>query len=290
MNIIFEVYGGIGKNIIATAIVEILRKTYPNDNLVVIATHPEIFYNNPNINYLGGMDDKTELIENFVADNQHNCKFFVKNVYQESEYIKGETSIYKVWAEMFGLRYRGEKPKIYLSKEEKKLAKVKSKKPILVIHPNGGGVVPKDHPSSQPYNWARDLPKKLTQDIINEYKDEYEVHYIKHESQPQYYFNAEPATQGIREILILLLRSDKRIFIDSFAQHMARALNLPSTVCWIATKSKVFGYDYHKNVQANDFEYPTTMHEYQGYAFAEPLLNMPYSSTDKIFDIKQIIK
>ena len=31
MNIVFEIQGGIGKNVVATVIVELLRKKYPKD-------------------------------------------------------------------------------------------------------------------------------------------------------------------------------------------------------------------------------------------------------------------
>jgi hypothetical protein len=41
------------------------------------------------------------------------------------------------------------------------------------------------------------------------------------------------ALDGFRSIAILLQLADKRLLIDSFAQHMAAALNVKSTVCWI---------------------------------------------------------
>jgi len=42
--------------------------------------------------------------------------------------------------------------------------------------------------------------------------------------------------------------SDKRLLIDSSLQHVAAALNLPSTVLWIGTSPNVFGYDIHTNI------------------------------------------
>ena len=41
--------------------------------------------------------------------------------------------------------------------------------------------------------------------------------------------------------------------MDSFAQHLAAAMGVKSTVCWVTTKPKVFGYKLHDNIQANPF-------------------------------------
>ena len=47
MNIVFEISGGIGKNIIATVILELLRKKYSKDKIIVISDSKSIFVNNP---------------------------------------------------------------------------------------------------------------------------------------------------------------------------------------------------------------------------------------------------
>jgi hypothetical protein len=48
-----------------------------------------------------------------------------------------------------------------------------------------------------------------------------------------------------------LLRSQKRLLIDSCLQHAAAAFDLPSTVCWVGTSPEVFGYNIHKNISPN---------------------------------------
>ena len=42
MNIVFEISGGIGKNIIATVILELLRKKYSKDKIIVISDSKSI--------------------------------------------------------------------------------------------------------------------------------------------------------------------------------------------------------------------------------------------------------
>jgi hypothetical protein len=55
----------------------------------------------------------------------------------------------------------------------------------------------------------------------------------------------------IKEFFIILLKSEKRLLIDSCLQHAAAAFNLPSTVCWVGTSPEVFGYEIHKNILPN---------------------------------------
>ena len=50
-----------------------------------------------------------------------------------------------------------------------------------------------------------------------------------------------------RVLLSLLKKKKKRLLINSCFQHAAAALNMPSTVCWITTSPKVYGYDMHDN-------------------------------------------
>ena len=46
-NIIFEISGGIGKNIVATAVIRALKKQYPEKNIILQTAYPDIFVNNP---------------------------------------------------------------------------------------------------------------------------------------------------------------------------------------------------------------------------------------------------
>jgi hypothetical protein len=92
------------------------------------------------------------------------------------------------------------------------------------------------------------------------------------------------------ELFSLLLFSQKRLLIDSCLQHAAAALGLPSTVLWVGTSPKVFGYNLHTNVVATlpktvklpdsylfDYNFNGTVHEC-------PLFD------SNIFDINEIIQ
>jgi hypothetical protein len=93
-------------------------------------------------------------------------------------------------------------------------------------------------------------------------------------------------------VAILLLQSKKRLFIDSFSQHMAAALRLPSVVCWVTTKPKMYGYKLHKNIVANKFtKEPEYAHSsLQPFSLYEDIKSIPYNNLTDIFDSETVIK
>ena len=48
-HIIFHVEGGIGKNIMATAVAEAISKAHPDRKLIVVAAWAAVWVNNPHI-------------------------------------------------------------------------------------------------------------------------------------------------------------------------------------------------------------------------------------------------
>ena len=284
MNIVFEVSGGIGKNIAATVIVELIKKKYPNSNLTVLASNTEIFQFIPYIDELDNIKNRQ-----FYIDKGHDYdKVMVLDPYHHSDMITKKKHLIEVWASLYDLDYNDEKPNLYLPDEVyaecQAFEKFEKIKPIMVLHPNGG-----TETELYNYNWSRDIPANIVNKIVEKYKDEYDIYHVKGPNQRISYDNTIVADGDMISIVKLLLKSDKRIFIDSFAQHMAAALNLPSTVCWVTTSPNEFGYEFHNNIIRNEYEIPLPYTCYEGFNLIEPLVNMPYKSTDSIFDEKQIL-
>ena len=292
MNIVFEVTGGLGKNIIATVMVKLLRQKYPKHHFVVVSSSPEVFHHNPHIDVLLTPDRRGEIYHLINP----KTKVFLHEPYYSSNFITKKESIYNTWAKLCGVEYNGEQPEIFITKEEEeKYTKLfDTSKPILVLHPHGGPVIepttnPKNYPNNG-YNWVRDIPRNVSKEIINYYKNDYNIYQVKHPLQKITLSGVNIAYNPIREIMVLLKISSKRILIDSFSQHLAAALNLESTVLWIGTSTKNFGYELHNNIKANPYtQYPhyTT---YVGFDLAEPMNYMPYKNTLEIFNIDKILK
>jgi hypothetical protein len=266
--------------------VKILRKRYKNSHIVVSAAYPDVFLNNPHINECFNTNQMNGAYLKYVKDK--DCKIFVADPYHHTSFITEKEHLYKTWCKIYGLHYNNEQPEIYLTQPEKDYFSpfYNTDKPIMAIQPNGG-------PSAQPfkYSWTRDIPESTINEIIQHYKDSYSIVHIKREDQ-YLYPDTMQALDGFRSIAILLQLSKKRLLIDSFGQHLAAALNLKSTVCWITTKPKIFGYKLHDNIQANPFTKEPQIQNtvYQPFDLSQDIHSIPYYNLDEIFNTNKIIE
>ena len=284
MNIIFQISGGIGKCVIATAVCEAIKKQYPESKLIVVSGYADVFLNNPNVHRSLNFGSISYFYEEYIEDQE--IKLFAHDPYLTSEHIQYKEHLIETWCRLFGVKYNGELPKIYLTDRERKFFSNKfvTDKPIFLIQTNGGGE------NGLPYSWARDIPFKLAQDIINEHKDEYNVVHIKREDQISYE-NTFPVSDSFRALAVLIELSEKRLFMDSFAQHTAAAMDKPSTVLWIVNRPNVFGYDIHTNIQCNPFTVKPELRNsfLSKFNIGGDLLEFGYNNEDEIFNYDEVL-
>lgn len=252
MTVIFHIEGGLGKHIMATALLKVIRKNHPNDTIHVVCSYPDVFKHNPAADYIHQNGQHGAFYKNYIQGRENDCKIYFADPYTQSDFILEQDHLFNIWAKQWGLTYEGETPQIYLTQSEIDYFKpfYQTEKPILAIQPNGG-------PQNQGFNysWTRDIPEPTVLKVIEEFKSTHTIVHIKREDQKKYPDTLH-ALDGFRSIAILLQLADKRLLIDSFAQHLAAAYQLPSTVCWITTKPEVFGYEMHTNIKANNFTLP----------------------------------
>lgn len=286
MNIIFQIDGGIGKNIMATAVCKAIKKHYPDDKLIVVAGYPEVFVNNPHVDRCLHFGGTHYFYKDFMEGQK--VRAFIHNPYMDTRFINEEGHCIQTWIEMFGMKYAGEQPELYLTDREKNfyLRSFSSDKPLLAIQTNGGA-----DGQETGYSWARDIPHETAQAVVDAFKDEYNVIHIRRQNQPALN-NTLTLTASFREIATFLQLSAKRLFMDSFAQHTAAALRLPSTVLWIANKPMQFGYMLHDNIVANPSTVePDLRQSYLSkYNIAGNPLEFPYTSESEIFNTDEIIE
>lgn len=284
MNIIFSINGGIGKCVMATAVCEAIKKTYPKSNLIVISGYPDVFLNNPNVHRTYEFGRLSYFYEEFVEGK--DFKVFANDPYLTTSHIKQDEHLIKTWCEMYDVPYSGEKPEIFLTPREVKYfgAMFVSEKPIFLIQANGGA------PTELKYSWARDIPYDTVQQIIDEFKGEYTVLNIARDDQAKYN-GSQPVQSNFRQLCVLISLSAKRLFIDSFAQHVAASFNLPSVVCWIANKPEVFGYGVHTNILSNPFTLKPELRNSFLHKFniQGDLMEFPYRSENEVFDKEVIV-
>ena len=93
-----------------------------------------------------------------------------------------------------------------------------------------------------------------------------------------------------KKVLCAMLHSSqKRLFVDSSLQHAAAAMNLPSTVVWVATQHKIFGYGLHDNIEPQSQNLKGTVDSYlYDYSFNGVTHECPYNDVNKIHKIDDI--
>jgi len=287
--IVFIVAGGHGKVIMSTAVVEAMKKAHPDRKIVIVAAWDAPWYGNPHIYRFYTFDQMNNYFyDDFIKDK--DTLVFQHDPYHTTEYITKSENLIETWCKLFDIPYNGELPKLYINDREREILKDKIKpdmgKPIMLLQTHGGLL---SHQYSKK-SWARDMPIQIAQNAANFYSKQYRVLHIRLDEQPALH-NVEPVTLPHRELYALFELSKKRLFIDSFSQHVAAALDLPSTVCWIVNKPKVLGYEMHEDVFPNQ----EMKHEMNKYSFLEQyditgqIQQFPYDNVN-LFDFGDITK
>jgi ADP-heptose:LPS heptosyltransferase len=285
-NIIFQIDGGIGKSIMATAVCEAIKKQYPKDNLIVITAYPQVFLLNPHVDKCLSHNNLQYFYTDYIENK--DVLTFLHNPYQETSFIARKCHLIETWCDMFNVKYNGEQPKLYVTQREIDFYanQFVSEKPIFVIQTNGGA------PEQQiKYSWARDIPMSTAQKVADELSKEYNVVHIKREDQLGLN-NTTPVTGDFRALVVLIKLSKGRLLMDSFAHHVAKALDLNSVVLWIANVPEQFGYENNTNIIAN---VETTTPELKNSIFAKynitgELLEFPFNDESEIFNDDEVLE
>lgn len=286
MNVIFQISGGIGKSILATAVCKAIKKKYPNDKLIVVTGYPDVFTNSKDVDMAFGFGQEAYFYSKYV-ENQ-DVLIMATEPYMVTEHILCKEHLIETWCKMYDVPYNGEQPEIFINERERAFfrEKYKSDKPIFLLQTNGGA-----ENQQLKYSWARDIPAHIVQDVIREFSKDYNMVHIRR--QDQYGFEGTfPVTDNFKGIAVLIEMSEKRLFMDSFAQHTAAALNKPSTVLWVANKPNVFGYEMHDNIVANNFTIKPDLRNsfLSKFNIIGVLEEFPYNNEQEIFDIEKVLE
>ena len=241
--VIFHTEGGHGKQVAATAVCRAIKKKYPDRKLVVVTAWDAPFFYNPDIFRIYNFGQMQYFYSDFIKEDTIILRH---DVYHSEDHILQRKHLTQSWCDMYNIPWDGEAPQIYLNPRELELAKDKIKpdgRPIMLLQTHGGS--PQNQYSKK--SWYRDIPIEIAQKIANHYSKTYRILHIKSPDQPVL-ANVEPLTLPLREIYAVFPLSSKRLFMDSFAQHVAAGLGLESTVLWIGNKPEVYGYQIHNNI------------------------------------------
>lgn len=285
---IFHIDGGIGKHISATAVAKCIKNNYPDRELIVVCAWPSPFVNLDFVDrvYKSGMTPY--FYQDYILGK--DSLLFKHEPYFTTDHVHERVGLIENWCNLYGLDYNGEKPELVFNLRERQLAGSlwESDKPIMAMQSSGGLY---EQEGAFRYKWTRDMPIGVMNAVVEEFKTTHNVFQITRAG-GIVADGAIPVDKpySVMELVTILLRSNRRFFIDSMMQHAAAALDLPSTVVWIGTSPTVFGYDIHDNIvarQIKDFKLPDSY--LFDYNFDGVTHECPYKSEEEMFDIDEII-
>lgn len=287
-NIIFQVNGGVGKSIMATAVCRAIKKAYPEYRLIVLSGYPEVFIGNPNVYRFYRLGMAPYFYEDFVKGD--GTIFMCDEPYLCKGYLEKKKHLTEAWCDVLGVKFDGSKPELYLNVLEMTKTKMQTpnNKPVMIFQPFGGGS------KEVPYSWNRDIPPHQAQALVNVLAQKYHVVQICREDQIKLQ-NVQHVHAPFRDLFGLIANSQARLGIDSFMQHAAAAFDKNSVVTWITNTPTVFGYKCHKNVMPDSklkkaFNHPIVEGYTEEYDFSgHRSHDYPYTSPD-VFDLNEIIK
>lgn len=290
--VVFHVEGGLGKNVASTAVIKNVAEKYKDRKLIVVASFPEIFLNNPYVHRAFRMGMTPYFWEDYI--NGKDTIVLKREPYFESNHIMQKSPLHETWHKMYDLPYNKEKdlPELFTNMIQTEMSATWQRpRPILLLHTNGGPVMD----GAPIYAWTRDMPRYVAEVIIQNFAQQYHIIQVcKHESQaiqsPMVEVVHRPMSNF--ELFSLVRASAKRVLIDSCLQHAAAAYKLPSTVLWIGTHPEMFGYSMHTNIKAKK---PTGNVKnidgsYFDYQLDGQFHECPYNSPDEIFDVNEVLK
>jgi hypothetical protein len=284
---IFHIEGGLGKHVLATAVARCIKNNHPNRELIVVCAYPEIYLNLDFVSRVYRLGNTPYFYDDYI--NEKDSLIFKHEPYFTEDHIHKKLPLIQNWCKLLNLEYNGEKPELVFNLRQQQIGinKWQRQKPVMVIQTNGGPL--NDQP--YPYSWTRDIPMDVAQQVVNAFSNYYHIIQIcRHESNALQGVEVIKDSMSNMELFSLLLFSQKRLLIDSCLQHAAAALNLQSTVLWVGTSPKVFGYNLHHNIVA---QLPNTVKLPDSYLFDYNFNGMvhecPLFDTN-IFNINEIIE
>jgi hypothetical protein len=244
-DLLLHINGGLGKCIMATAVIASYKRTYPNAKVVVVSGYPEVFVNNPYV-YKNFPFTTPYLWQDYYG--QPGWKVSAHDPYMEESWIKNDNlHLIDIWCRMLGVDSVQKTPLLYFAGPEldELNSMIKVDKPLVVVQSTGGA-----NPASR--SWTRNAPIGEFDEFLARYK---ETHFVVHLCLPE-----TPALSNVhqrvenlnrRQAMALIYFSQEVVGIDSYAMH-ARAANPdagPTTIFFPLAESVVrLGYPQFVNI------------------------------------------
>jgi hypothetical protein len=289
--VIWHINGGLGKNIAATALIPDVKKKYSDRKLIMVVSWPEVFLNHPEIDRVYTLGNTPHFYETYIENK--DVLIFMHEPYHQTGHITRKKHLLENWCDLLNINFNNQQPSIPINYAQNDLINFWARnKPTLLLQTTGGPSKNPHQTKPNPYSWTRDIPPQLARAIVKKYSSQY---HIMHITKPDGYTleGVERIDQQLTnmELFSLVASSQKRILIDSALQHAAAAFQLSSSVIWVGTSPKVFGYNLHTNVQAKKPKIANQLlNSYTfDFQFSNNMQECPYMDINEMFNIEEVL-
>ena len=255
--ILFRTNGGLGKQIMATAVAKQIRQQYPDATIHVQTSYADPFYN------LGFVDKYYPMnpVPYFYEEHK-DFEVLETEAYLDLGFRSGEKHLVEAWCERLGLDVpKTNQGTLILDEEERNYARqnliqMKLDRPLIAIQISGGTSYYEPMKAQDPFKTKhyRDYQFESAQELVNSIikSGMGAVIQIGLPTEPklQNCFHL-PDNQiiGPRQLFSLLDMCNYGIFIDSFCQHAWAALGKEKgIVLWGGTNPATLGYASNINL------------------------------------------
>ena len=243
--LLLHINGGLGKCIMATAVLESYKKANPDHQIIVVSGFPEVFVNNPAVDRNFSFNTPY-LWQDYYS--QPDVRISAEDPYFTQAWIKNEKKhLIDIWCDMLGVPSTQKHPMLYFSGPEvdELNAIVKVDKPLLVVQATGGV-------NAAARAWTRNPPLPEFDEYLKQYS---ETHFVLHLAVPETPLlnNVHQRVDNLnrRQAMALIRYAHSFVGIDSFGMH-ARASSFqsgPTTIFFPLEESvKRLGYNKFTNL------------------------------------------
>jgi len=242
---LLHIQGGLGKCIMATAVLASYKAAHPNHKIVVVSGYPEVFVNNPNV------DKNFSFTTPYLWKDYYSkpdVKIYAQDPYFTASWVKNERKhLIDLWCEEIGVPSIQKTPLLFFSGPEvdELQQMITTEKPLLVVQSTGGA-------NAAARAWIRNPPASELEEFLKVYM---ESHFIVHLCVPEtpklMNVHQRLETLNRRQAMALVHYCQEFVGIDSFGQH-ARSANPtagPTTIFFPLEESvSRLGYPKFMNV------------------------------------------
>lgn len=220
-NLLLHINGGLGKCIMATAVIHSYKRANPKSKIVVVSGYPEVFLNNPDI-HKNFPFNTPYLWQDYYGKNDWRVE--AQDPYLTESWIKNHKQhLIDIWCGMLRVPNIQKTPMLYFSGPEvdELHSMIKTDKPLIVVQSTGGS-----NPAAR--SWTRNPPYIELEEYLSHFL---ETNFILHLAVPETpilnNIHQRVDTLDRRKAMALMFYANKVIGIDSYGLHARAAHPTP---------------------------------------------------------------